>query len=529
MGVNLVTKVRNFSIHTSTFSSGDHDVDDGCVTPGTHKLLRFDFLSYNAGNSDMVIGSPAARPDLFVWSTAHGHYHLKDFNEFLLFTSSGALATVGYKQAFCAIDIERISATASTTPNFTDCDHDQGISAGWADVYSDFLACQFIVIDGLADGDYTLQSTTNSQRVAAEDCYGDNTIWTGLRITGNTVSVIDPPYVPEDCIRFNRSQVGVIQVAGRWKVAEGGSHWMIDTGTSKSEAERIVEIINHYNFAEMCFVGRPRCGDVKPMMYWLDDSGKAPTGSLPDEDCIPFDADNLSVVEIGGRWKVVEGTHWILDFGVGEGNALAALHFIKKYHFDQICFVGRPDASMTYFKRSSGRFVGELIDPRVIDVLIEPPTWWEELRSNIDELSPSTDLSAEALGDRKQPLDFDGFQIVVGAGKKREKAEIAERYGLRGLVVKNRATIKLSEPAVVADLIVGNLGEKAVVEAVRDDITLAETESSDRPRHQELLRLTADEPFDEIRIQCENEILLVQVGLQGPQERPTEDGEKRSS
>ena len=105
MGVNLVTRVRNFTVQTRTFSASDHDVQDGCVTPGSHKLLRFDFLSYNAGNADLVIGSPAARPDLFVWSSGHGHYHLKDFNEFLLFRANGTLATVGYKQAFCAIDI----------------------------------------------------------------------------------------------------------------------------------------------------------------------------------------------------------------------------------------------------------------------------------------------------------------------------------------------------------------------------------------------------------------------------------------
>jgi hypothetical protein len=50
MGVNLVTRVRNFSIETRTFSASDHDVQDGCVTPGTHKLLRFDFLSPTAAS-----------------------------------------------------------------------------------------------------------------------------------------------------------------------------------------------------------------------------------------------------------------------------------------------------------------------------------------------------------------------------------------------------------------------------------------------------------------------------------------------
>jgi len=100
MGVNLVTIVRNFSISRPTFSANDHDVQDGCVTPGKHRVMRFDFLSHNAGDTDLVVGSPAARPDLFIWSAAHGHYHLKDFNEFNLFNTAGQKVEIGHKQAF---------------------------------------------------------------------------------------------------------------------------------------------------------------------------------------------------------------------------------------------------------------------------------------------------------------------------------------------------------------------------------------------------------------------------------------------
>ena len=167
MGVNLVTRVRSFAISTQTFTANDHDVQDGCVTPGSHKIMRFDFLSYNAGNSDLVIGSPASRPDLFVWSAGHGHYHLRDFNEFLLFNANGGLATIGYKQAFCAIDIERIGPNASANPRFANCNTDQGISSGWADVYNSGLPCQYIVIDNVPNGDYTLQSTTTPNMSSA--------------------------------------------------------------------------------------------------------------------------------------------------------------------------------------------------------------------------------------------------------------------------------------------------------------------------------------------------------------------------
>jgi Lysyl oxidase len=486
MGVNLVTRVRNFSIQNRTFAASDHDVQDGCVTPGSHKLLRFDFLSYNAGTADLVIGSPAARPDLFVWSAGHGHYHLKDFNEFLLFNASGALATTGFKQAFCAIDIERISPTASPTARFDDCNSDQGISAGWADVYSSFLACQFIVLDGVPNGDYSLQSTTNAQHRVGEDCFGDNTIWTGLRLSGNTVQLIDPPFIPEDRIPFNRANVAAVQVGGRWKVAEG-NHWMLDTGTSQAEAQRAVEIINHYKLASMCFVGRPRCGDVRPMMYWLTDSGRAPSGQLAGEDCLGFDRDNLAVVEIGGRWKIVEGTHWILDFGPGEGNARAALHFIRKHRFDQICFVGRPDPSMTYFKTRGRRPIHiHPIDLRVIDAAIDPPRWWREQVDLVAEQTPWIDLGAECPGERPSVLDVAGFVIEVAG---RETTQIVVRHGITGLETGETTEIRLSAPAAVVDVGVAHFGEPPTVVGYAGDKQVAEATADERPRHIENLRL----------------------------------------
>src|SRR5256884_5263507 len=58
--------------------------------------------------------------------------------------------------------------------------------------------------------------------------------WTGLRIAGNSVTEIAPPWIPEDSIRFNRANLSVAQFGGRWKVVEG-NHCMIDTGASKPE------------------------------------------------------------------------------------------------------------------------------------------------------------------------------------------------------------------------------------------------------------------------------------------------------
>ena len=193
MGVNLVPIVRDFSIHTETFGSSSHDIADGCVTAGTHRVMRFDFLTWNKGNADLDVGAPSDHPEWFVLSQSHGHYHLIDFNQFRLYDSSGNPTATGAKQAFCLEDSERIDPAAATTRRFTDCNANQGVQAGWADLYYKTLPCQYIVIDGLPDGDYTLLSTTNAKKLFPEDTYDDNTVCTGLHIAGYSVSEIDPP------------------------------------------------------------------------------------------------------------------------------------------------------------------------------------------------------------------------------------------------------------------------------------------------------------------------------------------------
>ena len=195
MGADLVTIVRNFRIEPSrTFTSGDGDVLDGCVTPGTYRLLRFDFLSYNPGNADLYFGPPPPPPPPvppapWEWSQAHGHYHIKDFNEYSLLSTSDQQVAPGFKQAFCLMDVERTNPSAPRTSGFYTCSN-QGVSAGWSDVYDSTLPCQYIRIDGIPDGDYRLLATTNVSRVATEDRYLNNSVVVGIRIQGNAATQI---------------------------------------------------------------------------------------------------------------------------------------------------------------------------------------------------------------------------------------------------------------------------------------------------------------------------------------------------
>ncbi|PCR88734.1 lysyl oxidase family protein [Natrinema ejinorense] len=190
-GVNFVPGVRNFNISIESFDESSPDVEDGFVTPGEHRLLRFDMIIYNVGDTDAELGNPLDRHDLYEYSDSHGHAHLKGFNKYTLFDESGKKMDVGKKQTFCLRDNFRISSrsNASSSPQF-DCDY-QGISAGWADIYDSSLPGQYLVIDSLSDGKYTLRATTNAEGTVDEACTGDNTVRVDLRIHNGTVTETD--------------------------------------------------------------------------------------------------------------------------------------------------------------------------------------------------------------------------------------------------------------------------------------------------------------------------------------------------
>jgi S1-C subfamily serine protease len=153
------------------------------------------------------------------------------------------------------------------------------------------------------------------------------------------------PAHDNDFIPFSTAHAQVVEAGGRWKIEVDGI-WLLDFADSKSEAERALEIIQSYGFNTQCFVGRPQ----PSMEFYLVD-GQSPQGSVADEDVVEFDTDNVEVRQIGGRWKLVDGDHWILDFGTSQAEARQALSYVLRYRFGAICFVGRPDPSLTYFKR----------------------------------------------------------------------------------------------------------------------------------------------------------------------------------
>ena len=192
-----------------TFSISSCAVVEGATQAGARTLLRFTFTTPNVGPGDVMIGDPALRPDLFEYSTCHGHYHFKKYAAYRLWTPTAfaewdklrkvyvdelpdrilqehpdltnGLVT-GAKRGFCMIDVKEYSGNA-LPGKYSDCNHLQGITAGWADEYGAQIEGQWIDVTGLPPGPYVLETEVNAERLLTETNYADNRAWVDVDLT----------------------------------------------------------------------------------------------------------------------------------------------------------------------------------------------------------------------------------------------------------------------------------------------------------------------------------------------------------
>jgi hypothetical protein len=172
------------------FSSSHCAVDEGCVAqPGVRTLLRFTTESRNIGNADLVMGNPVGNP-LFHYHECHNHYHFEGYAEYRLVGPNGVVGH-GNKASFCLEDTYRFGSTGATTPRYT-CS-DQGIQAGWADVYGAYLDCQYVDVTDVPPGEYTLEIEVNPDGLITESDYSNNVVSIPVVITELT------PPANDDC------------------------------------------------------------------------------------------------------------------------------------------------------------------------------------------------------------------------------------------------------------------------------------------------------------------------------------------
>ena len=133
------------------------------------------------------------------------------------------------------------------------------------------------------------------------------------------------------------------------------------------EAAKTKIVLDHYQAKFLCTCGDDyytnSMGEENPhsllMQYQLtsDNSGignkEINSYNNTSEDCLAFNPEKLVAKKsLDGNWYLIEKPgHSMFGFGKNEEACVKALSVIKKYGFNQSCFVGRANPSFSYLKR----------------------------------------------------------------------------------------------------------------------------------------------------------------------------------
>jgi len=147
----------------------------------------------------------------------------------------------------------------------------------------------------------------------------------------------------EDCVSVDPQTVLAVNSATGWKVMQGTT-LLLDFGTDNDGAKRAIDVIQHYHFTKQCFVHRPNA----TMMYWKN--GVAiPPGNITGQDCIQVNPADVQATFADGRWKVMDGKTWLLDYQLDRNAADQAVGVIRSYGLNRECFIARPHVAMQYW------------------------------------------------------------------------------------------------------------------------------------------------------------------------------------
>jgi hypothetical protein len=163
---------------------------------------------YNTAGTYRRIEIPTSSTYMFFAGDGHSHWHVYKLQRFEIRPldangKEGELKGTGAKTGFCFWDNTKYNLSltgAPQTPYYTSCGSTasvnvkMGISVGWSDKYPADLAYQWIKINGLRDGDYKVRVVADPQNWFLESNDANNSTWTDIRITGNTVTVLRQPY-----------------------------------------------------------------------------------------------------------------------------------------------------------------------------------------------------------------------------------------------------------------------------------------------------------------------------------------------
>jgi hypothetical protein len=219
---------------------------------------------------------------VFAGHEDHNHFHFQDFAVYRLrqVTSGdgvGPVLATSDKISFCITDSDEYDGTLPNAPSshVYDCDR-QGMSVGWGDRYGRSTEGQWIVINGVADGNYWLESEVNPDRLLFETRYDNNSDRIKISINKSTgrVKVLSDLLTLTEPNGGEKWRIGSRQTI-KWKSAgkvsnvkleystNGGGSWVTITTSTTNDSSHSWTVPDAVSSS--CLVRISDAADGKPI------------------------------------------------------------------------------------------------------------------------------------------------------------------------------------------------------------------------------------------------------------------------
>jgi hypothetical protein len=161
--------------------------------------------------------------------------------------------------------------------------------------------------------------------------------------------------VPEDCVSYDPGAVTVNYEAGVYQVEQGTKVVARASGSFAGEDVGPEALALAQNYSKHCYIGRTN-NRANPndfiFDYWRDPSGRNVTIPGEDNNCSPYNRNNLTVEDMGNGdgWRVKDHDHVLALFDNGDDARNGKLVLSK---YNQICNIGDSDDNaqiLTYMK-----------------------------------------------------------------------------------------------------------------------------------------------------------------------------------
>jgi hypothetical protein len=161
-----------------------------------YQRIFFDSDGDGIFTREIDTGWTKSRAGCFRFHPSHSHWHFQDYARYdLLHLANGRRVRSHVKISFCIIDFYHRYPEVPGSPDrpfYLSCGpvDTQGVSVGWADIYSIQTPGQYIDITNVPDGDYCVRSTTDPNNRLVETDETDNSGSIAINLQGFTVTIL---------------------------------------------------------------------------------------------------------------------------------------------------------------------------------------------------------------------------------------------------------------------------------------------------------------------------------------------------